>query len=273
MIQAPFFEKFKTTLQALGAEIIINVNKDPTPIADDVLKICLSSHLDPYFFRSYLNKNDIITNLEHTYDVGGGVVDSPKTRKYINLLKYCNVLETTKKFATLLPNYRLFHIPPFDIGDGKGEKLQDVLFIGNLYADRKEFLLELNKHFQLNAMMGIFGQALYQAIHQAKIFVSVCRVENSIFDYFRFALCGLSNTLFVTEVRDITDSPEMQPLVGLTLFPYREGMIAGMRALLDNPERYQEALAIQNQIARKFDDAFHNLLQDILTNGFVSEKQ
>ncbi len=273
MIQAPLFEKFKTTLQALDVEIIINVNKDPTPIADDVLKICLSAHLDPSFFHSYLNKNDIVVNVEPTYAQKNLQKTHTKIRKYFKLARYCNVLEFNIKSVPLWKNYRLFHVPPFDIGDDKGEKPMDVLFVGHLQGDRKEFLLELNQHFQLNAIMNVYGQKLYQMIHQAKIFLGICYIENIGFDYFRFALCGLSNTLFVAEMRDMESSPEMQPLVGLTLFPYREGMVEGIRALLDNPERYQKALAIQNNIAKKFDDEFQTLLQDILTNGFVPENR
>ncbi len=253
---------FAQALLKLGKKI--HFCKAP-PHINRVKKIIFGGDSNPDFWLENTDEDDFFVNVDPIFikecALAGNRVRFREVIQKRYIIDYCI------KNKPLLNRHCFFVIPPFEITKHPEEKILDILFVG-LMNKRREDILNFFKASDMKCWAGnLTGTALYQKIHQANFFLNINYYEESPFNQYRFSLCALANTLYAGEAGDIGFYPEMEPLMGLTLFYDTKQLIPKLKLLLNEPELYAKALSYQHAIAQENKLKFDKFIKETFDNN------
>lgn len=218
-------------------------------------KVIFGAHSSPEYWLKHTCDKDIIINLEPFY--------KPAWRKnnlnYFKLVQSRCVFEYCSLNLPYLEDGHLFKIPPL-YSDLKPTKTKDfdVMFIGSRNQYRANFLKEIEASgLKLAVGFNVLDKDAFHAFDRSWLYLNLDQDEESAFNDYRFMSCAMSNTLFAGHSGDITDHPEMQKLVGLSIFDRSVDLVKGLQDLISNKSKIMQAFMLQYQIAqdnnKKFD--------------------
>lgn len=129
------------------------------------------------------------------------------TQEYLNLLYnslavFDYSLENIAYLDSELPGLlSLYHVPvePVPLGALLPEQLtpavmpgdrQGIIFYGDPKSERRQkFLRELKKHFDIDVVQGLYGEALWCKLMQAKLVLNIHYYENALLETTRISEC------------------------------------------------------------------------------------
>lgn len=218
---------------------------------------------NPDFWIENKKGEDIFVNFEPIFDTNWQIDNF----SYIKLLNSSKVLDYNKKSKNVIKQAEFLPLPSLYNSDKKNSKNTDVLFVGSINERRKLIFKNLtNDDINLTVRYKIFGEELFQLIDDAKIFLDIKFSDNYLFNIYRFCLCANTNTIYVGEAGDISDYPEIEELLGLTIINSQNELSKTVIELLRNKNHLENLLNIQKNIATKLDKKFKNFMNKFSKN-------
>lgn len=252
----PLASKFKKALQ-------INGHNTCTNNCSKSRKIVFGAHSDPLHWAELLKPNDILVNLEPVYLEAW----RNNNTQYCRLLQNQYVLDYTEKNKNFLTNSNVFTIPPQFSTHSNCKKDIDILFVGNLTQYRKNIISKIiHKGTKFSFGFRIFGDDLLRAISRSRLFLNINAEGQNTFNSFRYSLCSNSNTLFVGDIGELNDNPELENIVNTSIFWDINELRPNIRKLLNNEAYYLDAIHKQRQIANLQEQKFMATINKMLTD-------
>jgi hypothetical protein len=252
----PVANRFASSLQ----DKKISVYDAGVEKAKDGVRIIFGSHANPAYWLINRKQKDIFVNFEPIFLSHW----KHKNKTYLDLLEASNVLDYTNKNLKFKDSFKLFHLPPLFISNKINSNLSDVLFVGSFNDLRQKKLQKLSeKKISLNLKFKIFGDTLLYEIQKSKIFLNLnFEDQGSVFNLFRFCLCARTNTLYAGESGDLSDYPEMNELVGISLTSNNISLTKLITELLGDKDKFKKALEIQHKIASILEKKYQNFIDE-----------
>jgi hypothetical protein len=226
-------------------------------------KVIFGAHSSPEYWLKHTHNEDIIVNLEPFY--------KPAWRKnnpnYLKLVQTRCVFEYCSLNLPYLEDGHLFKIPPMysDLKPTKTKEF-DVVFIGSRNKYRNNFLKEIEASgLKLGIAFDVLDKDAFHAFDRSWLYLNLDLDEESAFNDFRFMSCAMSSTLFVGHSGDITNHPEMQKLVGLSIFDRSMDLVKGLQDLISNKSKIMQAFMVQYTIAQENNKQFDRFIKQHFT--------
>ncbi len=254
---------FAQALLKLGKKI--HFCKAP-PHFNRVKKIIFVGHDNPFFWLDNTDEDDFFVNVEPLF-LKEFMIHPKNKEKFFEIMQKRYIIDYCIYNKPFLNRHCFYVIPPFEINKYPEEKKYDILFVGS-FNKKRENILRVFEQSDMKCWIGrLIGKTLHEKIHQAKFFLNINYYEKSPFNQFRFSLCALTNTLYAGEAGEIEFYPEMEPLIGLTLFHDVKELIPKLKLLLNEPELYAKALGYQHAIAQENKLKFDKFIKETFDNN------
>lgn len=251
----PFARELQAKIIALGLKCEM-VWGDLETIAR---KVIFGAHSSPEYWLKHTYDKDIIVNLEPIYKAAW----RKNNPNYFKLVQSRCVFEYCSLNLPYLKDGHLFKIPPLysDLKPTKTKDL-DVVFIGSRNQYRVNVLKKLEtSDLKLGIEFDILDKDAFHAFDRSWLYLNLDLDEESAFNDYRFMSCAMSNTLFAGHSGDITDHPEMQKLVGLSIFDRSVDLVKGLQDLISNKSKIMQAFMLQYQIAQDNNKQFDRFIK------------
>lgn len=250
-------KEFQISIAQLGLECDVSWGDVQT----NATKLIFGAHSSPEYWQENSASNDIIVNLEAFYDR----LWRRRNSLYLDLLKSRYVFEYCHFNLPFLENKHFFKIPPMysHLRPTKRKDL-DILFNGSRSVYRTNMLNKINETgLKLQVDFNVLGDDVFHAFDRSWIYLSLDLDERSVFNDYRFMQCAMSNTLFAGHSGDIINHPEMEKLIGISIFEKDEDVIEGLQRLISDKTKLLKALSLQFKIAQENKKLF---------DGFVKQQ-
>jgi hypothetical protein len=222
-------------------------------------RLIFGAHTNPDFWLKNRNEMDIFVNFEPIFLQNWQI----NNFSYYKLLNSSRVFDYTTKGKNTITKGDFLPLPPLFESKENAHKDTEVLFVGSVNKRRQLVFKELSDNgINLSIKFNIFGKELYQQLQKSSIFFDTFYhySEDSIFNIYRFCLCADTKTIYVGEAGDMSDYPEVEELLGLTITNNTYDFSKIIKNILSNKSRQQILLEIQKKIARKLRNKFEKFV-------------
>jgi len=257
--------KFNAIFAPLAKKIAFELQKNNIHIffADQNIlqkfpRLIFGAHTSPNFWLENKKSNDIFVNLEPLYLSDWQI----NNFAYCKLINSSKILDYTNKTKKIYNQSKFLPLPPLYQSMETVNKDREILFVGSVNQRRKLILEKLisDDNIDVSVKFEVFGQELFKEIEKSKIFLDIHYNKDYIFNIYRFCLCADSNTIYVGELGDTSDYPEIDELRGLTIAENYRELVKIITDLRSDENHLKNSIITQRKIAKKLEKKFQKFI-------------
>ena len=251
----PLCREFKARIIQVGLKCDVTWGDVET----SARKVVFGAHSSPEYWLKKAHANDIIVNLEPFYKAEW----RDKNINYLKLLQSQCVFEYCHLNLPYLNDGHFFKLPPlYSDLQPTAKKEIDIVFIGSQNQFRNNMLNEIaSEGLNLKVGFNILDNDTFHVFDRSWIYLNLNLDEQSVFNDYRFMSCAMTNTLFAGHSGDITNHPEVEKLIGVSIFENDADMVIGLKDIINNKAKLLRAFATQYEIAQENKTHFNDFVK------------
>mgnify|MGYP000857548229 FL=1 len=251
----PLCREFKARIIQVGLKCDVTWGDVET----SARKVVFGAHSSPEYWLKKAHTNDIIVNLEPFYKAEW----RDKNINYLKLLQSRCVFEYCHLNLPYLNDGHFFKLPPlYSDLQPTAKKEIDIVFIGSQNQFRNNMLNEIaSEGLNLKVGFNILDNDTFHVFDRSWIYLNLNLDEQSVFNDYRFMSCAMTNTLFAGHSGDITNHPEVEKLIGVSIFENDADMVIGLKDIINNKAKLLRAFATQYEIAQENKTHFNDFVK------------